>query len=292
MYISVPATSANLGPGFDSLGVAINLRNAIKIKKSTYFSISVKGEGEKNPKLKGNNLFINIFNEYYYNLTGKKDNFRFLFYNNIPMSRGLGSSSAVIVSAIMSAYEASNISISKEKLLNLALNYESHPDNITPAVMGGFNVAVVENNKVLSIRKNMPNYLKAVVVIPDKAISTAQSRTTLPNYYSKKDAVYNLSHSSLVTGCFLSENWELLKYAAKDKFHQAIRMKNMPELFEVQKIALLNGALMSTLSGSGSSFFNLSFEDNAINIQKKIVEKYPNFKVEIFDFDNKGVYSK
>ncbi len=289
MTISVPATSANLGPGFDTLGLSLSLRNRVVIQPSSFFSVSIKGEGSKNPRLKGNNLFVNIFNEHYRHLTGKRGVFRFKFFNKIPISRGLGSSSAVIVSAIASAYSAAGVNISKRKLLNLALHYEHHPDNITPAVMGGFNVAVVENRKVYSQKKRIPGYLKAVVVIPDKPISTAHSRTTLPKSYRKEDAIYNLSHSSLLTACFFNESWEMLRIAARDRFHQYVRMKMLPELFEVQKTAIEHGALMSTLSGSGSTFFNMLYKEDAEALQRKFRERFPSFRTLLLDFDNEGV---
>lgn len=289
MTISVPATSANLGPGFDTLGLSLSLRNRVVIQPSSFFSVSIKGEGANNPRLKGNNLFVNIFNEHYRHLTGKRGVFRFKFFNKIPISRGLGSSSAVIVSAIASAYSAAGVNVSKRKLLNLALHYEHHPDNITPAVMGGFNVAVVENRKVYSQKKRIPGYLKAVVVIPDKPISTARSRTTLPRSYRKEDAIYNLSHSSLLTACFFNESWEMLRIAARDRFHQYVRMKMLPELFEVQKTAIEHGALMSTLSGSGSTFFNMVYKEDAPSLQRKFQEKFPSFRALLLDFDNDGV---
>jgi homoserine kinase len=256
---------------------------------SKFFSVSIKGEGANNPRLKGNNLFINIFNDHYRHLTGKRGTFRFKFYNQIPLSRGLGSSSAVIVSAIASAYSAAGVNITKRKLLNLALHYEHHPDNITPAVMGGFNVAVVENRKVYSQKKRIPGYLKAVVVIPDKPISTAQSRTTLPKSYRKEDAIYNVGHSSLLTACFFNESWEMLRIAARDRFHQIARMKNLPELFEVQKLAIENNVLMTTLSGSGSTFFNMTYKEDARRLLEKFQARFPSFRCAIYDFDNDGV---
>ncbi len=294
MLISVPATSANLGPGFDTLGIALDLRNEVHIKKSKFFSISIRGEGSKNFKLKGNNLFIRVFNEFYRNLTDTKTKvkFRFTFYNNIPLSRGLGSSSAVIVSAIAAAYEAAGVAISKKKILDLALTYEPHPDNITPAVMGGFNVAVVENDKVYSIKKDMPDSLKAVVVIPNKPISTAHSRTKLPKNYAKDDAVFNLSHSALLTAAFFNEDWDMLKIASKDRFHQDIRMNAMPILFDVQKTALENGALMSTLSGSGSTFFNMVYKDDANRLSEILKKRFPEFNIKIINFDNDGLMVK
>jgi len=289
MIISVPATSANLGPGFDSLGLAVDLRNRVDFYPSRFFSVSIKGEGENNPRLKGNNLFISIFNEHYGRLTKKKQNFKFTFYNQIPMSRGLGSSSAVIVSAIASAHEAANIRVSKRRILNHALVYEPHPDNITPAVMGGFNVATIEKSKVFSQKKHLPNYLKAVVVIPNKQMNTAKARTLLPKSYSKENAVFNLSHSSLTVAAFFNEDWEMLKLASQDRFHQKARMKTLPELFSVQKVAYESGALMSTLSGSGSTFFSMVYDDDSAMIANKFKQKFPDFTVKILDFDNNGL---
>jgi len=289
LNISVPATSANLGPGFDSLGLALNLRNRVEFHPSKFFSVAIKGEGENNPRLKGNNLFISIFNDHYKRLTDKSQNFKFTFYNQIPMSRGLGSSSAVIVSAIASAHEAAGIRVSKRRILNHALVYESHPDNITPAVMGGFNAATVEKNKVFSQKKHLPEYIKAIVVIPNKQMNTSKSRTVLPKSYSKDNAVYNLSHSALSVAAFFNEDWEMLKLASHDRFHQKARMKTLPELFTVQKVAYESGVLMSTLSGSGSTFFNMAYDEDTAMISNKLKQKFPDFVVKILDFDNNGL---
>ena len=289
MFINVPATSANLGPGFDTLGLAVGLRNEIIIKPSKFLSLSTHGEGADNAKIKKNTLFLSIFNEQYKLLTGKLDNFRFEFTNNIPISRGLGSSSAVIVAAIAGAYTASNKKYHKREILNLALKYENHPDNITPAVMGGFNVACVENGKVYSKKRRMPDYLKAVVVVPHRTISTARSRNILPKIYKKEETVYSLSRAAYMTSLFMSESWDLLRIASKDKLHQSRRMKMMPEVFDVQKIALKNGALMSTLSGSGSTFFNLAYDKDTAKIATSLQAAFPKFRVFTLDLDNNGV---
>jgi len=293
LLVSVPATSANLGPGFDTLGLAINLRNEIVIKPSRFLSISTKGEGASNPKIKRNTMFLNIFNEHYKRLSGGKYNtFRFEFSNKIPISRGLGSSSAVIVAALTAAHIAAGVKYNKRKILNFALKYEHHPDNITPAVMGGFNVACLHDGKVYSKKHRLPNYLKAVLVIPNKTISTNKSRNVLPNSYHKDEAVFTLSHAAYMTALFMSESWDQLKIAAQDKLHQDRRMAMMPELFRVQSIAMENGALMSTLSGSGSTFFNLCYEDDAKKIAKKLQNAFSEFRVMVCDLDNYGVLTK
>ncbi|RDX35388.1 homoserine kinase [Arcobacter sp. HD9-500m-PIT-SAG03] len=289
MRVSVPATSANLGPGFDTLGLAIRLKNQVIIKPSKFHSVSLRGEGSNNPMLKDNNMFIAIFNDFYHNLCQKRRTFRFEFINEIPLSRGLGSSSAVIISAIASAYAIEGIELEKEKILNFALAYESHPDNITPAVMGGFNVAAVENNEVKYINKSIPKELSSVVVVPNRSISTNLSRKTLPYKYSKEDTIFNVSHSSLLTAAFISENWEMLRVASLDMVHQSYRMKQMPELFEVQKIALKYGALMSTLSGSGSTMFNIVYSREGKKLEDALKKKFPHFRVFTCPFDNNGV---
>jgi homoserine kinase len=297
LFISVPATSANLGPGFDTLGLAINLRNEIIIQSSRFFSVSTHGEGAENVHIRKNILFMNIFNKQYQKLkakdgTKKKENFRFEFKNKIPISRGLGSSSAVITAALTSAYVAAGERYNKRKILNLALEYEPHPDNITPAVMGGFNVACVEDKKVYSKKRKVPEYLRAVLVIPNKTISTAKSRTVLPDLYRTEEMVYSLSRSAFMTSLFMTESWDLLKIASKDKIHQTRRMKQLPELFEVQKTALSHGALMSTLSGSGSTFFTLCYADDAPKIHNALAQKFPKYRVFTKTLDNYGVTSK
>jgi homoserine kinase len=292
VQISVPATSANLGPGFDTLGLAIDLRNEVTIKPSRFLSISTHGEGSNIPHIKKNTMFMNIFNKYYKRLSGKHNTFRFEFNNQIPISRGMGSSSALIVSAITSAYSVAGIKYNKREILNHALKFEKHPDNITPAVMGGFNVACLEGDRVFSKKRRMPGYLRAILVVPDRKISTNRSRNVLPKVYPKEEVVYSLSRAAYMTALFMSESWDQLRIASKDKIHQDRRMKMMPELFEVQKMALANGALMSTLSGSGSTVFSMCYQDDAEKIALALSDRFKNYRVLIHSLDNYGVTVK
>ena len=288
MRIRIPATSANLGPGFDSLGLAISLYNYVTIIPYTCQSISIKGEGSNRPRLKVNNFFISIFKEIYQEVSKDKKSFRFEFENNIPFSRGLGSSSAVIVGAIASAYHMADVKVSKELILNRALVYENHPDNIAPAVFGGFTTSIVVDNVVKTLKKELPDYLKAVVVIPDRAMSTAHSRTQLPKSFSMADMTFNSARVGLLSAAFFNESWDMLRYASWDKVHENRRMKKLKELFRVRKIALANGALMSTLSGSGSTFLSIAYEKDAKKLQELLKKTFPEFRVEVYDFDNIG----
>ena len=288
MNILIPATSANLGPGFDALGLSLKLFNSVKIEPSKFSSVSINGEGSDSTNLKRNNIFLSIFNEIFLELTGKNENFRVVFENNIPFSRGLGSSSAVIVGAIASAYEMAGFKASKSVVLNKAIIYETHPDNISPAVYGGFISAVVKNGNVYANKINLSDDIKAVVVIPNKPMSTASSRQILPKNYTMKECVNNLSHAAFLTSCFCEKRYDLLRIASEDMMHEERRMSALEELFEVRKVAYENGALMSTLSGSGSSFLNIAYKDDAKNLQDALKSKFGDFRVEIFSFDNDG----
>ncbi len=288
MKIKIPATSANLGPGFDSLGLALSLYNEVRIKKAQISSMSVKGEGETNIFVKKNNPFLRIFDEIYSFLTTEKSNFRFEFFNAIPFSRGLGSSSAVIVGAVASAYAMAGKKIDRQSILNTALRYEKHPDNIAPATFGGFVCSVVQNSQVFSLKQSIDDDLRAVVAVPSEAMSTKKSRKNLPKSVSLKDAVFNLSHASLLTACFMQKNYDLLRVASLDNLHQNMRMKTLPQLFKIQKFALENGALMSVLSGSGSSFLSLIYKDEALNLAQKMQAKFKGVLIKTLEFDNKG----
>ena len=288
MKIKIPATSANLGPGFDCLGVSLNLHNEVQITPAKISSVKIKGEGEDNIYLKKNNPFLRLFDELYFELTNEKASFRFEFINQIPLSRGLGSSSAVVVGAVVAAYAMAGKDFDKQGILNSALPYEKHPDNIAPATLGGFVCSIVESSQVFSIKAEIDGDLRAVVVIPNAHISTKKSRANLPKAVNFKDAVFNLAHSSFLTACFLQKRYDLLRLASIDALHQSTRMKNLPALFKVQKLALENGALMSVLSGSGSSFLNVICKNEAKNLAQKLQGEFKDFEIKIIEFDNKG----
>lgn len=286
--MSVPATSANLGPGFDCLGLSLNLRNRFFIEPSSFQAMKLVGEGEGIPKFLTDNIFTKVFYKIL-RMHGDERSFKFLLHNKVPITRGMGSSSAMIVGAVTSAFALLGFAFNKENILNTALFYESHPDNITPAVFGGYNVALVEKNKVVSLKAKLPSFLKAVMVIPNRATSTKQSRQVLPKRYSTQESVFNLSHASLMTMAIMQGKWELLRVCSKDRMHQNRRMQAYPVLFMIQKLALENNALMSTLSGSGSSFFNMCYEEDALRLKQVLSKKFPKFRVAILDFDNDGV---
>lgn len=297
--ISVPATSANLGPGLDVLGLSLDFRNEFSLYPASATSIEIYGEGEGVKRFIVDNMFVKVFyktirmlNEEYAKGKGQPQ-YRFVFHNKIPISRGMGSSSAIIIGAISAAYRALGLQLDRDSIVQKALSYEPHPDNITPATFGGLNVAMLgegkDRGKVLHIKHNMPSCLRAVMVIPHRSTSTKISRQSLPKKYSFNDAVYNLSHASLLVASIMQEKWDLVRQASRDRFHQERRMRSTPVLFAVQKCALENGAILSTLSGSGSSFLSLCLEDDTKRLFDALSAKFGKLRVVEMGLDNEGI---
>lgn len=293
MILSVPATSANLGPGLDVLGLSLDFRNEFHITKARESSVEIYGEGQGVQRFLADNMFVKIFRKTLEQLQVNAGEFAFKFYNKIPVSRGMGSSSAVIVGAIAAAYKVANIPIDKQGIVERALAYEPHPDNIAPATFGGFTISMLgsgaDSGKVFSIKHTMPTYLRAVMVIPNRSISTKYSRQSLPKKYASYDVIYNMSHTSVLSAAIMQEKWDLLRLASRDKLHQERRMRQYPVLFSVQKYALENGALMSTLSGSGSSFFNLCLEGDMSHLLQALQDRFQHFRVIPMRLDNDGL---
>lgn len=289
--IKIPATSANLGSGFDCLGLSLCLYNTIEIQRASQASMNVFGEGSNNVRVRENNMFLVIFRAHYKKINNDRiDNFKFIFQNNVPISRGLGSSSIVILGAIYSAYLISDKKISKRELLNLALAHEKHADNITPATYGGFCVSTINNNKIISMHKSLPEYISALLIIPSRPMSTQASRKILPHNYSKEDTCFNISRSSLMVSAFLNHKWDLLYLASQDKIHEQYRMQTFPELIDIRNKLLNYKPLMCTLSGSGSTIFSMFYTDDLKDIKQKIYNQFPrNIRIASCGFDNKGI---
>ncbi len=255
----VPATSANLGPGFDTLGLALDLCNELTLERaSSGVTVSVQGEGadEVDPQ---DNLIVYAYREAFALLGKEPFPVQMHSVNKIPFSRGLGSSSAAIVAGLAAAQAMSGCAVPKQSLVNLASKLDGHPDNVLPALFGGIVVGATDaDENVFYHRISPPQDLIATVLVPDYPLPTKKARAALPLCYSKDDVVYNLGHVGLLVAAFISGEVELLKEAMTDKLHEPYRLPLMPGMLDVQKTALENGALAAVVSGAGSTMLFLS----------------------------------
>ena len=254
--VRVPATSANCGPGFDTLGLACTLYNetTYEITDRKGFQLEVTGEGSEYLKPFGRNLafasFLRIWNKITDN---ERIGLKVTMINRIPMSRGLGSSSSAIVGGLYAANALCDDYYTKEELLDVATDIEGHPDNVAPALFGGFTISCMEKGKAHSLRLMPEKPLKFIAVVPDSKLPTTLARQAIPATVPHHDAVYNTSRASLLVGALLSGHYEYLGMALEDKLHQPYRAHLIPGLQDVFEAAKAAGAYNAIISGAGST---------------------------------------
>ena len=266
--IDVPATSANLGSGFDSLGIALTMKNRVWMEESDTLEISCV-DGVKVPTDESNLIFWAA--KHLYEFCGKKlPGLKIIQENNIPLARGLGSSSACIVAGILGANRFMGNPLSHTDLINLAAQIEGHPDNVAPALLGGLTSSVFEDGVVYSVKRDVDQSLCFAAIVPDYKLLTEAARAALPKQVAHKDAVYNLSRAALVPAAFCEGRHDLLGIATEDKLHQPYRMPLMPGSKEVFDMARLCGAKAVYVSGAGSTVMAVAEKANAEKFYSKL----------------------
>jgi homoserine kinase len=258
--IQIPATSANLGAGFDALGLALNFYNYVNIEESD--SINIKALDNTPVPTDESNLIYSTAKTLY-DICGRS--FKGLTIeqtNNIPMTRGLGSSSACIIAGLVGANTLMGDPLTLDELVNLSAQIEGHPDNTAPALLGGIVTAVFDGKNVHWVKQEVYTTLKFVVVIPDFELKTEKARACLPKEVSHKDAVYNLSRAALFSASLLTGKYENLRTAVHDRLHQPYRMELIPHGREVFDIAYSLGAYAAYLSGAGPSLMAIADAEN------------------------------
>jgi homoserine kinase len=250
MKVKVPATTANLGPGFDTLGMALEIYNYIEVQtKDKGLDISIKGAGKDNLPVDKNNLIYQAMESVFLKADVSPPGLKLNFINRIPLARGLGSSAAAIVGGLTAANELIGEKFSTQQLLNLAMEFEQHPDNITPALLGGLVVSTLQEGEILYKKIAVPD-IKVVVCIPDFELSTAKAREVLPEKVDFDDAVFNVSRTGLLLTGFLTQDYELVSKALDDRLHQCYRASLIPGFKDIVA-SLKDKVLGVTLSGAG-----------------------------------------
>lgn len=258
--VRVPATSANMGPGFDSIGIALNIYNVFAFKE---IDEGLKFNGFPVEFCNKNNIvyqsMMKCFNKAGYKPKGLEIS---SIKQDIPISRGLGSSSSCIVGGVVGANRIMGDKFSKQELLEMAVEIEGHPDNVAPALLGEMIIAIYDENKVYYEKIKVHDGIKFMSVVPDFKLSTSDAREVLPKEISLKDGVYNVGRAALLVAVMANGNFDLLKYACSDCFHEKYRSKFIKGFEEVKNKVLEVGALGSYLSGAGPTIMALAKKDN------------------------------
>jgi homoserine kinase len=276
--IKVPATSANLGPGFDALGLALDLWNETMFttdletderipstdwKADKRMMVSIQGEGAGLLAQNEKNLIVRMAQKVAERAGKRLPPFRAECVNQIPLSSGLGSSAATILTGLLAGNALLENTLSREDVLNLASELEGHPDNVAPALMGGLVVSTVEEGKVIAHSIPVGMDVCITIVLPDFYITTKQARAALPKKISLRNAVHNISRAIFVTEAFRTGDLNLLGKAMTDTLHQPYRLKLIPGARSAMEAAKEAGAAAVALSGAGPSLIAFSSKAEA-----------------------------
>jgi homoserine kinase len=257
--IRVPATSANLGPGFDCLGLALNIWNEVSFEPAEKISYHVTGEGAEKLNKGTKNLLTKAFT-FLHKVCGREMSGTCIqAKNEIYMSSGLGSSAAAIVAGLFGANEMLNKPLSKTELLKLANEIEGHPDNVAPALLGGLVISVMSGDEITWRRYEIPQWT-IVIVKPNMEWPTKIARAVLPKSVSRADSIYNIGRTVLVVDALRNGDLDLLQKVMDDRIHQTYRLKHVSGGMPAYKKAKQFGA--AALSGAGPSIIAfVPFED-------------------------------
>ncbi len=285
--ITVPASTANIGPGFDTLGLALNMYNAYEFEE-TDGELTIEGCPElyKN----SNNLVYKSFIKTAEIIGKDVKGLKISMKTDIPVSRGLGSSSACIVGGVFGANALLKGGLSKNELFKIAVNIEGHPDNMAPAVYGGLTASIVEEGTPYCMSYEISDKLQFCALIPDFETSTSEARKLLPEQVVFKDAVFNISRTAVLLKALEEGNTEIIRISLKDRLHQSYRKTLIHEYEKVREICEGNGSLAFFISGSGPTLMNIT--DNSVfmnKIKDSIMCLQNKWEIKYLAADTKGV---
>jgi len=255
--VKVPATSANLGPGFDCMGMALEIYNTVEADIIPEgLEITTFGRDADMIESDSSNLIYRAMKNVFEFVDFEPSGISITSNNQIPVARGLGSSAASTAAGLILGNQLSGNRLDADTLIELGTQMEGHPDNIVPAILGGMTISYLqEDARVQYIQLGFPEKLRMVVMVPDFILPTKEAREVLPESVELKDAVFNVSR-------LMSEKLDHLKFAVQDKLHQPYREKLIPGMKEIFEDAYKSGARAVFLSGAGSTLIALIDKDD------------------------------
>ena len=287
--VKVPATTANLGPGFDCLGLALPIYNTVTVEETimpgTGIEINIIDETHEQDLISiptdENNIVYKAIELLYNSIGQTPSELKITLRTHIPIARGLGSSAAVIVGGLIAANELLGRPADEAALLSIATEIENHPDNITPAIVGGFVVASIEEDgSVVYSKMNWPKDWNITVCIPDYELATDIARSVLPPEVPMKDAIFNLKHTAMLVQAVNSHDEKLMKIALQDRLHQQYREKLIPGLKEINEALKHEENVMGVvISGAGPSILVISHGNNLNKIRETVSQVWLDLNV-------------
>jgi len=272
--VRVPASTANLGPGFDCLGLALDIWNEVSFQVGGQgYLIQIEGEGAGKLPLDRSNLILRAADSLYKKAGAPfPSGIQLCCRNTIPVSSGLGSSSSAVIAGLLAAKKLLHSDISNPELLDLAADFEGHADNVAACLLGGL-VTVLHTDNGWIAEKIPMQPVKAVIVLPEIQLSTSQARALLPDTVSRQDALANVSRTALLVHALRAGRMDLLAQAMQDRLHQPYRLKLMPGAENGLQAAYAAGASGAALSGAGPSLIAFA-QNNLAEIGSAIQQEF------------------
>ncbi|RKP54258.1 homoserine kinase [Cohnella endophytica] len=267
VVVKVPASTANLGPGFDSLGMALSLYAWVSIAPASSTRITLVGDNLSGIAQDKSNLIYVVAQSVFEKAGVVLPELDIGIRSDIPLTRGLGSSASAIVGALVAANALIGDVLSKDELFQMATALEKHPDNVGASLFGGIIAAAWDGSRAEYVRIEPPKGMDVLVAIPEFELSTKKARNVLPEQIPMQDAVFNVTHSSLLTAALASGRLDLLAHAMRDRLHQPYRAALIPGMETILREATEHGALGAVLSGAGPTLLLLARSELAGNGQ-------------------------
>jgi homoserine kinase len=296
LRVRVPATTANLGVGFDTLGLALTLYNRFEVSDEESSGLEIYGEGNKSLCNRENNAFLSTLDSFAEIFNYKLPPLKVKIWNSIPICKGLGSSATAIVAGLIIANNILGKDFTKEELIRYAVEIEGHPDNVSAAMFGGCTVSLVYNGRVVVKKIPFPNSVSLIVAVPEFDVPTGLSRTKLPNSISFEVAARSLARIGTFIASIVTEDLKELSFILEDEFHEPYRESFIPNYNRIKREMLESGALGVMISGSGPTVVILSYKNDVkfiSHLVSDIFNRY-NMKVKVLnlEIDQEGVVSE
>lgn len=253
LHLRLPATSANLGPGFDALALALTLALEIDATRAPEFRLKATGRNADICSAMRRNLLLDVYQKTLAANDAELEPLSLDIHNEIPVGMGFGSSAAVRLAGVALANHFGKLGWDRERILFEGTRLEGHPDNAAACWLGGFTVATAEAGRVHALSLAPPSAWRVLLVMPEKPLATVAARSVLPSTYSQDDAIFNIQRASLMTAAFASGRGDLLQVAMQDRMHQPFRSEICPFLPRLLHLAGTGGIFGVALSGAGPS---------------------------------------
>jgi len=299
VIVTVPGSTANIGAGFDCLGIALSIYNRFEfeiidkvVERHPCPLLELEGEGSDYLPVDKNNIVVKSAEKIFKLCSEKMPPLRIKINSNIPLARGLGSSATAIIGAMVSANYLCGNRFDEQELLNEIVETEGHPDNTVASYFGGLTATCVVESKILHIKYNIHKDIKLILCIPEFKLSTEEARRAIPQLIPHKDAIFNLARVPFIINSLVIGNLEDLHSAVEDKLHQNYREKLLPHFRDVVSSAYKAGAKGVALSGAGPSILAIT-KENAEKISSAMVNTFKKYNISskglVIPPDNKGI---